>query len=84
MTTFRPMTDIERAAARAAGGFKYGRAPFFKRFARSMAAQAEADPPQITDPQAMTLWRLILKHRSQLGQHEAHLCAEARRVTGET
>ena len=69
---WRPMTDLERAAALALspGRVVYPVASSPKRFARSLHAQAEATEPQITDRQAEVLWRQAWRFRRQVASQD--------------
>lgn len=63
---WRPMSDLERHAALSLAGIRYPVASWWKRFARSIGAQAIAERPVITDPQAGSLWRTLHRFRRQV------------------
>ena len=84
MTMFRPMTDLERRAARAMspGRITYPVASPPKRFARSIAAQAEggmSGEPRITDKQAALLWAIVWRFRRQVNDRELLAFAQRER-----
>lgn len=80
MTTWRPMTDIEKRAAKAIspGKVRYPVASPPKAIARSLSEQAEAAEPQITDKQAESMWRIVARFRRQIPDAElfAHAAKE--------
>ena len=63
---WRPMTDAERTLARALGCCTFLPASSQKRFARNIAAQAEAVDPQITDKQRRYLHIMVHRYRRQI------------------
>jgi hypothetical protein len=64
MADYRPMSDLERARARALGACRFPTACFSKRFARTIAAQATSG--EITEKQAAMLERLCWTYRRQI------------------
>lgn len=76
---WRPMTGLERAAclALSPGNVSYLPGSVPKRIGRDLAAQAAADEPQITDKQAVMLWRQCWTYRRQIA--DAAVLSEARR-----
>lgn len=68
MADWRPMTDDERRACLALSTSRvtYPVASSPKRLARSLAAQAAAAEPVITDKQASCIWPLVYRFRRQI------------------
>lgn len=69
---WRPMTEPERAMARALGRCSYQPASMAKRFARDLAGQAEMAEPKITDKQLVLLRSFITKYRRQIRHEQLH------------
>lgn len=80
MADWRPMTDLERRCALALSPSQvtYLVAPYPKRFARSLAGQAEASEPVITDKQAAYMWRQAWTLRRQVGDADVRREADRR------
>lgn len=64
--TYRPMTDDERAVARAFAGVTFQPATNTKRFAREMASIAQQESPAVTDKQGAAIFRTAERFRRQL------------------
>lgn len=71
----RRMTTLERDACRALSGCTFPVASWSKRFARSMARQAAAEPPTITDSQSAALLRTCHKFRRQIKDESVRLAS---------
>lgn len=63
---WRRMTDAERRLAKALADCSFPPATAQKRFARSIAAQADADEPKITDKQRAYLHQMVHRYRRQI------------------
>lgn len=63
---WRRMTDAERRLAKALADCTFPPATSQKRFARSIAAQAEMAEPQITDKQRAYLHMMVHRYRRQI------------------
>lgn len=84
MADWRKMTDDERyaCAAISPGKVRYPVASSPKRLARSLAEQAIAAEPQITDKQAACLWRQVYRFRRQLPDYIVKLATDRGQPTG--
>lgn len=60
------MTALEKLAAEQLGGCRLPPGTATKRLARSLAAQAAAEEPKITDKQAVYLWKFCWTFRRQI------------------
>jgi hypothetical protein len=73
---YRAMTEAENRMATALGFVRVLPATFDKRFIGQMFACARDETPQITEPQALTLRRLMHKYRRQLRDDVVALAGE--------
>ena len=76
---WRDMTQFEKRLCEALdpARVRYPVASPPKRLGRDLAAQAKADPPQITDKQAAAAWAQAWRFRRQIPDAQIRLYAEA-------
>ena len=76
LAVYRPMTAEENTMATALGFVRVPSATFDKRFVGVLYAHARDPEPQITEPQSITLRRLVHKYRRQLRDDVVALAGE--------